>query len=206
MTTINTRDLSTAATSRVRRVPGEPGIWLFVLLDSLIFVEMFVLYTYFRADGGQKFLDAQDGMAPAFGLTYTVLLLTSSWLVVGAVHSARMGDQVQADRLLRWGMVLGLAFVALKFVEYADKFASGHSPVTNDFLMFYFVMTFVHLLHVTAGLIALQYARRQVRQASGIAPGASTADSIRAVEVSAIYWHMVDLLWIVLFALFYLKG
>lgn len=189
----------------IRRVPGEAGIWLFVLLDSLIFVEMFAIFTFYRADHRVAFHQAQEAITPAVGLAYTVLLLSSSWCIVMAVSATRRGELPFAERFATWAILLGAAFAVLKVVEYIEKFASGYSPRTNDFLMFFFVMTFVHLLHACAGLIVLLYLRRQVRlpspESEALAP-----ERMRAIEISAVYWHMVDLLWVVLFALFYLRG
>ena len=188
-----------------RRVPGESGIWLFILLDMLIFVEMFIIFTVYRADDRVPFERAQEAMIPAFGLAYTLLLLTSSWCVVMAVNAARRREFHYASRLVNWGFMLGAAFALLKVVEYAEKFISGYGPTSNDFLMFYFVMTFVHLLHATAGLFVLRYMQRQIRVLERDWAPHERAHT-HAIETGAVYWHMVDLLWIVLFALFYLRG
>jgi nitric oxide reductase NorE protein len=188
--------------SRGRRVPGEAGIWIFVLLDMLIFAEMFCIFVWYRAENRELFQSSQQHVGPLYGLIYTLLLLTSSWCVVMAVSAARKGLFNTSSRLVVWGFALGAGFVVLKFVEYGLKLSSGFTPVTDDFFMFYFVMTFVHLLHVIVGLGVLVYIRNQVRAL----PHALDKNPMRMIEISGVYWHMVDLLWILLFALFYLRS
>ena len=194
-----------AAKTRQRRLPGEPGIWVFAILDMLIFAEMFGIYGWYRADHYEAFQTAQDSVIPLFGLAYTVILLASSWFVVMAVSAARKGQLALAGKLVQVGLALGASFAAIKLVEYGMKVAQGITPVTNDFFMFFFVMTFVHLLHASVGLGVLVYMRRRI-QALPIGSENLHSKDMRVIEVCAIYWHMVDLLWIVLFALFYLRG
>ncbi|ORB45495.1 hypothetical protein BST39_04600 [Mycobacterium paraseoulense] len=188
----------------LRRIPGEPGIWVFAILDMLIFAEMFGIYGWYRADHYEVFQNAQSKVIPAFGLAYTVILLTSSWLVVLAIGAARKGEIELADKLAGGGLALGVSFAVLKLIEYGIKLSQGITPVTNDFFMFFFVMTFVHLLHASVGIGVLAYMRLRIRR---LTPGApSGSKSFGVIETCGIYWHMVDLLWIVLFALFYLRG
>jgi nitric oxide reductase NorE protein len=190
---------------RVRRIPGESGIWTFILLDMMIFAEMFGIFAWYRAENPDIFESSQGAVNPVYGLAYTLLLLTSSWCVVMAVSAVRKRLFGTASRFVVWGFALGAAFVAIKFVEYGQKLHTGITPVTNQFFMFYFVMTFVHLLHVSVGLGVLLYMRNQVRalQHSAIGPD---RNPMRIIEASAVYWHMVDLLWVILFALFYLRS
>jgi nitric oxide reductase NorE protein len=191
--------------STVRKVPAEGGIWVFVALDVLVFAWMFGIFAYSRAGDSEAFRSAHAAITPAFGLAYTVLLLTSSWCVVTAISAFKSSDHVLAERFITWGIRLGAAFAVLKLVEYSVKFAGGYRPVTNEFLMFYFVLTFVHLMHACAGLIALGFVRSRIRSAVA-GDGRGSALDVQHVEAVGIFWHMVDLLWIFLFALFYLGG
>lgn len=196
---------SSGGITRGRHIPGEPGIWVFVLFDMLIFAEMFVIFAWYRAENGELFRVSQDKLIPLFGLVYTLLLLTSSWCIVSAVVATRKRLLATASKLVSVGIALGAAFVALKLVEYGVKFASGVTPQTDDFFMFYFVVTVVHLLHTFVGLGVLVYMRQMIKSLTGPPPSGGPR-TMRVIEVSAIYWHMVDLLWIVIFAIFYLKG
>lgn len=196
---------STEIGTRGRRIPGEPGIWIFVLLDMSIFAEMFGIFAWYRAKNGDLFRASQDAVNPLYGLIYTLLLLSSSWCVVMAVSAARKRSIALSSKLARWGFALGAAFAVIKIIEYSGKFSAGITPLTNEFFMFYFVMTLVHLLHALVGLGVLAYMRNQIGNLAQ-APVGADRRQMRMIETSAIYWHMVDLLWIVLFALFYLRG
>ena len=147
---------------RARRLPAEPGIWIFILLDMLIFTEMFGIFVWYRAHSRELFQASQHAVNPAYGLAYTLLLLTSSWCVVLAVSAARKRLLDASSKFVTGAISLGAAFVAIKFVEYGFKLSEGITPVTNDFFMFYFVLTFVHLLHVCVGLGVLEIGRAHV--------------------------------------------
>ena len=125
--------------------------------------------------------------------------------MVLAVRRARRRLFDVSSKLVLWAFGLGAAFVAIKFVEYGAKLSNGITPVTNDFFMFYFVLTLVHLLHACVGLGVLMYMRKQVKTLQH-SREPSERRPMRMIETSGIYWHMVDLLWVVLFALFYLRG
>ena len=188
-----------------RRVPGEPGIWVFVLLDMSIFAEMFGIFAWYRADRHDLFLASQGAVNPLYGLIYTLLLLSSSWCVVMAVSAARKRMFALSSKLVLWGFAMGAAFAAIKIVEYSGKLSAGITPQTSRFFMFYFVMTFVHLLHALVGLGVLLYMRTQIGALTR-SPNGGDQRRMHMIVTSAVYWHMVDLLWIVLFALFYLRG
>ncbi|MFL6090104.1 MAG: cytochrome c oxidase subunit 3 [Aeromicrobium sp.] len=192
---------------RSRKIPGESGIWIFLLGDMLVFAEMFFIFVLLRAQNRELFATSQNLVNPFFGLIYTLLLLASSWAVVMAVSTARKGSIDLSSRLLWWGFAGGAAFAAIKIVEYATKLTAGITPATNQFFMMYFVMTLVHLLHACVGLAALVYVRTQVTALGFAEPDSvDRLERLRMIEVGAVFWHMVDLLWIVLFALFYLRG
>jgi nitric oxide reductase NorE protein len=190
--------------ARMRRVPAEAGIWIFILLDMLIFAEMFAIFVWYRAENRDLFKASQQLVNPAYGLIYTLLLLTSSWCVVLAVIAAKNRLFGASSKLVLWAFGLGAAFVAIKLVEYGAKLSDGITPTANEFFMFYFVLTFVHLLHASVGLGVLLYLRSQVHALQH--SRCIDQSPMRMIETSGVYWHMVDLIWLVLFALFYLKG
>jgi nitric oxide reductase NorE protein len=181
------------------RVPGEIGIWIFILFD--LFFEFSIIFGYFvydRAAAPDLFAQGRATLSRNLGLINTIILLTSSMFVALGVHALREGDRNGATRSLARGHLLGLMFVAVKIIEYTMKFRVGITPVTNDFYMFYFVATGLHLFHVLIGLLMLRYAINCTRELEA-RPG-----EMRSTEVAANFWHMVDLVWIVLFPLLYL--
>jgi nitric oxide reductase NorE protein len=181
-----------------RRLPGEEGVWLFIIGDLLIFALFFLTFIFYRAEAESLYLAGQGTLNRNIGLINTLLLLTSSWLVAQSLHCLRKQDAKAARLLLTLGMCGGLGFVALKVVEYREKFAHGYTVLTNDFYMFYFMFTGIHLVHVLIGLGVLLFLRSVTNRAK------IGDNEVRLYESGAAFWHLVDLLWVILFALFYL--
>lgn len=182
------------------RLPGNTGIWVFVTVDLVFFALLFLSFVIERAKKPELFAAAQRQLDIELGLVNTLILLTSSWLVVLAVEAARHGRQTAVPRLLAPAIACGLTFAAIKITEYSAKLGAGITPLTNDFFMFYFITTFVHFMHVVAGTTALAFVT--VRARRGVyGPGRA-----RGIEMAATYWHMVDLLWVMLFPLIYLSS
>ncbi len=123
-----------------------------------------------------------------------MVLLTSSLFVARSVYAARSGRPDRAIKLTYAGGACGVLFVAIKAYEWSLALRSGYT-VVNEFFSFYYVLTGVHMLHVMLGLIILGVSVRELR--------APKRRRITLVEQGATYWHMVDLLWIVIFGLLY---
>ncbi len=179
-------------------VPGEPGIWIFILGDMTVFGVFFTVFVVELRKDRDLFAESSALLHPAIGMTNTLVLLISSYLVVLAIHWHRQGQLERSNRALSRALGCALLFAALKTLEYTLEIQAGHSPASNIFFMLYFAFTGVHLMHVTIGATLLTVWRRKVRRR------ARWDDSRVFAESAATFWHMVDLLWIVLFALFYL--
>ena len=182
---------------RAKHLPGEEGIWVFVLGDMLLFALFFGTFLFYRNEQTELFLQSQLLLNKNYGVVNTLLLLTSSWFVATAVHMYRRNNTEWAARLLASGFLCGLGFAIIKVVEFSEKIKAGITLNSNDFFMFYFMFTGIHFLHVLIGLGVLFFATHAVLQK----PDGS---GIRSLENGATFWHMVDLLWIVLFPLIYL--
>jgi nitric oxide reductase NorE protein len=183
---------------QARRPPGEYGLWIFILGDMTLFAVFFVVFAWeARRDRGVFEASARELLMP-LGAVNTLVLLLSSLLVVACVRSFARGAAVTAARCAAGAVVCALAFAAIKVVEYGHVLSSGYTPATNQFFTLYFVLTGIHLLHVLVGTVLLLAVRRRAR-------GREAWSRIdRFVEGSGVYWHMVDLLWVVLFSLLYL--
>ena len=177
-------------------IPGDPSMWFFVIGDLLIFGLYFVAYVYYRGQDPELFLQSQARLNVDIGAVNTVVLLTSSLFVVLGATAARTGNSADALRRFLVSQVFGAAFPVLKMFEWIPEITAGITPGTNLFFMFYFVMTGLHLCHVLLGLIILCFVIRYLNIAA--------QPKISFVETGATYWHMVDVLWLVLFAAFYL--
>lgn len=178
------------------RVPGESSMWFFVIGDLLIFAVYFVGYMYFRGRQQELFLHSQARLNVDIGAVNTVLLLTSSLFVALGTAAARAGDSGRALRGWVIALVFGAAFPLVKLFEWIPEIGAGLTPGHNLFFMYYYVMTGMHLCHVVLGLIIMCFVIRALKT--------SAKPRISFVETGATYWHMVDVLWLVLFALLYL--
>ncbi|MBK5264218.1 MAG: cytochrome c oxidase subunit 3 [Alphaproteobacteria bacterium] len=177
-------------------IPGEEGIWVLIFGDLVVFGLFFVTYCYYRAGAIALYTASQQHLDQWLGLTNTILLLTSSWFLAVAVDRAKRGRR-HADRFILGGMMCGICFLGIKFFEYREKILAGMTLNTNEFFTFYYMYTGIHLIHVTVGLGVLTYLFFTSRR-----------NNIGSVEISimeggAAFWHLVDILWIFLFALLY---
>jgi len=180
-----------------RRLPGDADIWVFVIGDMLIFSAYFAAYLFVdRIRDHALFFQAQQQLSQNLGFCNTLILLTSSLFVALGVHAARLADFRAASRFLELAGASGIIFLFVKAYEWYTKLASGLTISTNAFFMHYYVMTGVHVVHVLIGLTFLTILWRELRGAA--------IPRMELVEAGGIYWHMVDFLWFLIFALLYL--
>ena len=188
----------TAATpSPSRRLPGDLFIWYVILLELATFCVLFGAFAFTRARHLELFNAAQLRLDVGTGAINTALLLRASWCVAHAVHAVRGSARGPALAWLTGAIAGGGAFVALKLHEYADKAAQGIDLGQNLFFDFYFILTGFHLAHVLVGLLALGLV------GLGLLRQPARALNAHPLETAAAFWHLVDLLWLVLFPLVY---
>ncbi|MGB8402973.1 MAG: cytochrome c oxidase subunit 3 [Mycobacterium sp.] len=181
--------------THAQHLPGDGHMWLMVLGDLIIFGAYFIIFMIYRAMHRTEFLAAQQHLNITVGVANTLVLLTSSWFVARGAAAIRADEVERSVRLVLAGGLCGLGFIAIKVYEWTTEIAAGHSIANSDFFMFYFMLTGVHLFHVALGLVILGVVVRELRS--------PRRRRVSMVEAGAIYWHMVDLLWLVIFALFY---
>ncbi|MFN4340513.1 MAG: cytochrome c oxidase subunit 3 [Azonexus sp.] len=180
-----------------RRLPGDLAIWVFILSEMLVFAVFFAAYAFARAKNVALFNEYQQTVNRDLGALNTFLLITGSWFVVRAVQAAHRDDLPAVPRNLLLGFLCGGGFLAAKAIEYAAKFGAGITLSTNTFYMFYLSLTFFHFMHVILGMVILAILWVQALK------GAYSSRDAHGLESGAAYWHMVDLLWIILFPLVY---
>jgi cytochrome c oxidase subunit 3 len=191
---------------------AELGIWVFLATEVLFFGALILAYCVYRIADPAGFADAARHTRLAIGAANTAVLLTSSFLVAWAVAAVRV-DAGRFAAMLLWGAAaLGVLFLALKGIEYRLEYDEGLAPGLNFmaagqhaqamflFFSFYFVATGLHAIHLAAGVAVLAVIGWRARH------NAYSADYHAPMAVAALYWHFVDLVWIVLFALIYLPG
>ncbi|MGW6728029.1 cytochrome c oxidase subunit 3 [Nocardia sp. NPDC055029] len=180
------------------RLPGESGSWVLIFGEMFIFTSLFGVIVFYQARYPEIFADGQRDLAQGLGLLNTIVLLVGSILVIAATNAVRSAKYDSAGRLLVATMLTGLVFIAVKAAEWSLLIHEGWWIDSNQYWMVYFVITGAHLVHVVSAIGLLFVAFRRVR--SGL-PGRY---DLALFETGACYWHMVDLLWLVIFPLFYL--
>jgi nitric oxide reductase NorE protein len=188
-------DMTAPAVRQARKVPGQPDMWFFVLFESLIFTSYFGVYLYYRAQHEQAFLEAQSHLTLWLGVVETVVLLTSSWSIARCVEQARSGRYDAARRGAFLTAAFGGIFMVLKIVEWTRQIHLGNTFSSGDFFQYYFFLTAIHFVHLLIGFVVLGIVVHQLSSAK--------RRSQELIETCATYWHTVDFLWVLIFALLY---
>ena len=183
-------------TKTARPYPGQGSMWFFVLGDLWIFTCCFACYIHYRNQNPEAFVLGQKLLSQGAGVLNTIILLTSSWFVAACAQATRARDFRAASRLLALGGALGAGFMLVKAHEWYAKISAGLPERTHEFFLYYFMFTGLHVVHVSLGLVILALVWRELR--------GTRQPRAAFVEAGATYWHMVDALWIVIFALLYL--
>lgn len=182
-----------------QKLSGSEGIWIFVFIDMLIYGLIFLAFLLERSSAASFFRESQTHLNSTIGLINTLVLMVSSWCVVSALDRARTGQWLASRRLLYSCLALGGVFGLLKMLEYWEKFHSSIDILGNSFFQFYFFITFVHFLHVAAGMLVI------LVLAKGNHIG-SAQSRVRNLESAGLFWHYVDVLWVFIFTMLYLIG
>jgi len=185
--------------------PGDFAIWIIIYVELLTFALLFVGYAFSRRADVELFNASQLLLDKTSGCVNTLILITSSYFVVKAVQSIKTITKEtlkeanqKASKWLLSAMVLGLAFLVIKILEFSHIFGAGITLSTNTFFMFYLLLTMFHFMHVLLGIIILWNIYQKTKTVG------YTSDDHSGIETGASYWHLVDLLWIVLFPLIYI--
>jgi cytochrome c oxidase subunit 3 len=189
------------------------GMWVFLATEVLFFGGLFAAYAVYRSWYPEAFAAASRTLDITLGGVNTAALIASSLTMALAVHAAQTGKRRRLLLFLAATMALGTLFLGIKVVEYADKFAHQHVPgaafhfepeaVAREaqiYFSLYFVMTGLHALHMIIGIGIMLWMYWRAWS------GAITREYASPVEISGLYWHFVDIVWIFLFPLLYLIG
>ena len=185
--------------------PGDLAIWIIIYVEFITFALLFLGYAFSRRLDVELFNASQLAVNQTSGFINTFIFITSSYFVVKAVNSIKSMTQesykefnTQASKWLLFAIICGVAFLMIKITEFSHIFGEGINLSTNKFFMFYILLTGFHFMHVLLGSVIL-FNIYQKAKIYGY-----TLDDHRGFETGASYWHMVDLLWIVLFPLIYI--
>lgn len=184
------------------------GIWLFIFTELLFFGGLFVTYAVYRHGNTQAFHLAAEQLDVTIGTINTVILLISSMTIAMATTAIQKKDKRTTLILIWITLLLALVFLVNKYFEWSAKFDHGiwpGSPLLEElgrgdtlFFGLYFFMTGLHALHIIIGMVLIAVILVRVRK------NKITFDNFQLLENGGLYWHLVDLIWIFLFPLFYL--
>lgn len=180
-----------------RELPGDFAIWLFIFAELTVFAIFFFCYSWMHSHNPVMFEAGQANLHPEAGLINTSALITSSFTIALAIIFAKRGQIKYCQLSWSLSILFGLVYVFTKLWEYQELLEAGFSLSSNNFYMFYFFTTGFHFLHVILGLVVLLIMLMRIRSIAGL------KTELGNLESAASYWHMVDLLWIILFPLVY---
>jgi cytochrome c oxidase subunit 3 len=184
------------------------GMWLFLFTEILLFGGMFLIYAEYRQVNGMEFHEAGREMNVFIGAANTIILLTSSLTIALAILAIKKGMKNRSVALQMATVLLGILFLVNKYFEWSDHIHHGFYPDSPELLSMnhgkilffglYYVMTGIHALHVLIGISLITF-----MLALTLRDRISVADYIK-LENTGLFWHLVDIIWIYLFPLFYL--
>ncbi len=201
---------ATAVSSHAHRddIGSKMGMWLFLFTELILFGGMFIVYAVYRFSHPAEFQLAAKELDTFVGTINTIILLTSSLTVAMSITSIQEGRKGLTLLLVGTTILLAGAFLVNKYFEWGHKISLGLYPKSpelmnkppGEILYFglYYVMTGLHALHVIIGMVVLAVMMTYV------ATGRVNKSSYVRLEAGALYWHLVDIIWIFLFPLFYL--
>lgn len=184
------------------------GMWLFIFTELLFFGGLFIVYAVFRYTHATAFALAHEELDVTVGAINTAILLISSCTIAMSITAIQLKRRTQSLWLLTITLALALVFLANKYFEWGHKFHAGIYPGSEHLLTFgpgetlffglYFFMTGLHALHIIIGMVFIGFMMVSVYRQH------TTHDNFARLENCGLYWHLVDLIWIFLFPLFYL--
>ncbi|MCK6510574.1 cytochrome c oxidase subunit 3 [Myxococcota bacterium] len=178
--------------------PGGLMIWIFIIMELLVFGAALLAFLYVRKGELKVFVEAQKHLSVYFGLLNTFALISSGYLIALANRAFEVGDKGRTLRYLWMGMVLGGAFLVIKGIEYSQKIAGGFTTGVNAFFDFYWLLTAFHAAHVVVGLFLLMYMAWKIQKEK-----AFLMEDL-SLKGSSAWWHMCDLVWVLLFPVLYI--
>jgi cytochrome c oxidase subunit III len=195
-----------------QRETATVGMWIFLITEVLLFGALFTSFTVYRISAPQAFDLGSKDMEVLLGSINTAVLICSSFTMALSVYFAEVGNQKLLMLFLIVTMVIGVIFLGIKFTEYYLHYLdhkvpgfwfeehSGDAPKIQMFFVFYFIMTGLHALHMTIGIgiLSVLLFRTFI--------GSITAEYHTPIDLGGLYWHFIDIVWIFLYAIFYIPG
>ena len=177
--------------------PGGILIWIIIFIELITFGSALVTMVYYGLQEIEVFHTSRLQLNASIGTINTLFLITSGYFMARSVGCLKNNDKGRSILFLKLTMLGGLLFLALKSVEYYFKIHAGLTVGHNTFFTFYWMLTLFHVIHVIVGLVILTTVFFGLRKEKATV-------SIVDMEASAAFWHMCDLIWLLLFPIIYL--
>jgi nitric oxide reductase NorE protein len=175
--------------------PGGILMWIIIFLELITFGMALIAFVHYGAQEPEVFHQSKLQLNTTIGAINTLFLLTSGLFIANAVSFYKEGNTKKMSLFFKLAMLGGFLFLLLKSFEYYTKIESGITLETNTFFSFYWLLTGFHIIHVLMGLIILFITGRSIRKNNA---------KLENVEASATFWHMCDIIWLLLFPVLYL--
>ncbi|MEK0363309.1 cytochrome c oxidase subunit 3 [Pseudomonas sp. CBC3] len=180
-----------------RRLPGDLAMWFFILAELTVFAILILAFAVTQLLNAETFRESRAALDSSIGLVLTLSLLTSGLLAALAVEQVRLDRPRRAAGLLLAALVTSCVYVVLKLNEYSHLSGLGLGLEHSTFFTLYWILTGFHFLHVLLGMVILGWMAERCRRQT------YTARDCAGLESGVLYWHMVDVVWVVLFPLVY---
>ncbi|MCW8831950.1 MAG: cytochrome c oxidase subunit 3 family protein [Colwellia sp.] len=197
MSTVIADSNSLELCEKTKRLPGDLAMWFFILAELTVFAILFIGFAVAEQQNSDMFSVGKTKLHQLSGLINTIALITSSYFVAIALHAMHLGQGKKSAYLLIVAKLVACIYIGVKIWEYFSLFDLGIGIETNTFFTLYFMITFFHLMHVLLGMVILGFVTVKA------AKNGYDEKNISGFESGASYWHMVDMLWIILFPLIY---
>jgi nitric oxide reductase NorE protein len=175
--------------------PGGILMWILIFLELITFGVALIVLVINSKENPDLFHQSRLALNSTFGAINTIFLLTSGAFMAVTVHEFKQNNFKKASFYLKLTMLGGLLFLVLKSIEYYLKIESGHTLGSNSFFTFYWLLTGFHVIHVIVGLVILLFTQNGLKKGKAL---------LEDIEASAAFWHMCDLIWLLLFPVLYL--
>ena len=178
-------------------MPGDLAMWFFILVELSVFAILILAFAVTQWLNPELFAQSREALDSSMGLALTLSLLTSGLFAALAVEQVRASRPLRAAALLLAALLTSCVYVVLKLNEYGHLADTGLGMEHNTFFTLYWILTGFHFLHVLLGMVILGWMADRCRRR------AYTADDHAGLESGVLYWHMVDMVWVLLFPLVY---
>lgn len=178
--------------------PGGILIWFLIILELFTFLGASMVFLVYRSNTLEEFLIGRNLLNPLLGTINTIVLITSGYFIANSLHQLRENNYKASSNSTLISLLLGIIFLIIKSTEYYIKISHGIGLEYNTFFTFYWLMTGFHFVHVLFGVGLLTYSWISLKKKK------YSSANMFDIESIATYWHMCDLIWILIFPILYL--